>query len=81
MDIATLVDHFGPWGIVVAILAVLFIFMKDQLEKARQDRNAQDERHDNEIKHLTDVINNNTVALTELTVLIREKGGYDEIHN
>ena len=65
----------------VAILAVLFIFMRDQLEKARQDRNAQDERHDNEIKHLTDVINNNTVALTELTVLIREKGGYDEVHN
>lgn len=74
MDMAALIDRFGPWGIVVVILAVLFVFMKEQLEKAREDRNTMAERHENEVGHLTEVINNNTVAITELTVMIRERG-------
>lgn len=74
MDFTQLINQFGPWAIIVAALVWEAKFTQDQLEKAREDRNLEAERHANEIGNLTEVIQNNTVAVTELTAYIKKEG-------
>lgn len=71
--IDTLIGQFGPWAVVVGALIWEAKFIQQQLEANRQDRNREEERHEQEVKELTNVIANNTVALTQLTDYI--KGG------
>lgn len=69
----TMIGQFGPWAVVVGALVWEAKFIQQQLEANRQDRNREEERHKQEVKELTNVIANNTVALTKLTDYI--KGG------
>lgn len=69
----TMIGQFGPWAVVVGALVWEAKFIQQQLEANRQDRNREEERHKQEVKELTNVIANNTVALTQLTDYI--KGG------
>lgn len=71
--ITQLVNEFGPWAIVVVALVWLAKFASDQLATAREDRNLESERHQQEIEKLTEVITNNTNAIIELTTLIKEE--------
>lgn len=71
--IEILISQFGPWAVVVGALVWEAKFIQAQLEANRQDRNREEERHNQEVKELTNVISNNTVALTQLTDYI--KGG------
>lgn len=70
--VTQLVNEFGPWAIVVVALVWLAKFASDQLATAREDRNLESERHQEEIAKLTEVISNNTNAIIELTTLIKE---------
>lgn len=70
--ITNLINEFGPWAIIVVALMWLAKFASDQLAIAREDRNAEAERHKQEIDELTSVISNNTTAIVELTTLIKE---------
>ena len=71
--ITQLINEFGPWAIVVVALVWLAKFASDQLATAREDRNVESERHQEEIAKLTEVITNNTNAIIELTTLIKEE--------
>lgn len=71
--IDTMIGQFGPWAVVVGALIWEAKFVQQQLEASRQDRNRTEDRHEQEVKELTNVIANNTVALTQLTDYI--KGG------
>ncbi len=59
MEMADLISTFGAWGVVV----IAFFW---QAKTTREDRNAIEERHSNEVHELSEVINNNTVAITRL---------------
>lgn len=67
----TMIGQFGPWAVVVGALVWEAKFIQQQLEANRQDRNREEERHKQEVKELTNVIANNTVALTQLTDYIK----------
>lgn len=67
----TMIGQFGPWAVVVGALVWEAKFIQQQLEANRQDRNREEERHKQEVKELTNVIANNTVALTKLTDYIK----------
>lgn len=71
--IETMIGQFGAWAVVVGALVWEAKFIQQQLEANRQDRKLEEERHEKEVKELTNVIANNTVALTQLTDYI--KGG------
>lgn len=70
--LSELINQFGPWAIIVVALAWLAKFASEQLAIAREDRNLESERHQQEIDKLTDVISNNTAAIVELTTIIKE---------
>lgn len=61
-----LVGQFGPWAIVVIMAGVFIQFYKTQIETSRADRIAESERHREEVAQLTEVIQNNTLALQRL---------------
>lgn len=61
-----LVGQFGPWAIVVIMAGVFIQFYKNQIETSRADRIAESERHREEVAQLTEVIQNNTLALQRL---------------
>lgn len=70
--LSELINQFGPWAIIVVALGWLAKFASEQLAIAREDRNLESERHQQEIDKLTDVISNNTAAIVELTTIIKE---------
>lgn len=72
MDVASLINEFGPWAIVVASMGWLAVFSREQLEKAREERMDEAKRHEEEVGKLSDIIANNTVALTELTAYLKK---------
>lgn len=51
---------------IVACTAMAW-FVYDQTEKHRDERNQSDLRHAEEVEKLTEVIHNNTLALTKLS--------------
>ena len=67
MDIQTVTDLISNLGFPVAMCGVLFYYMIKQNEK-----------HEKEVEKLSETLNANTQALTELTTLIKtlvnEKG-------
>lgn len=76
--ITMMIDRFGPWAVVCVCLAWLAKYLSDQVEKARKDRNASDIRHKEEVDTLTEVIQNNTLAITKLTDYISHERGENE---
>lgn len=69
-----LVGQFGPWAIVVIMAGIFIQFYKNQIETSRADRIAESKRHREEVAQLTEVIQNNTLALQRL---IDKMGGED----
>ena len=57
---SSIVEIIGSIGFPIAMCLLLFNYMEKQGEK-----------HDKEIRDLTETINNNTQILTELTTLIK----------
>ena len=70
--VTQLVNEFGPWAIVVIALIWVAKFASGQLAIAREDRNLESKRHQEEITKLSEVISNNTNAIIELTTIIKE---------
>lgn len=60
MEVTQIIDLISSLGFPIVMCIILLIYMKQENEK-----------HDDEIKHLTDTINANTKVLTELSTLIK----------
>ena len=62
MDIQVIIQAIGTLGFPIVAGGALFY-----------QNWKQDERHKDEMDHVTTALNNNTVALTELSTLMKEK--------
>lgn len=60
MEITQIIEIISTIGFPIVMCLILLNYMK-----------AENEKHDNEVKHLTDTINANTKVLTELCTLIK----------
>lgn len=60
MTINDIIELIASVGFPIVMCLILFFYM-----------NKQNEKHEHEIKELTETINNNTKILTELTTLIK----------
>lgn len=67
-----IVTQFGPWAVVVGVLYWAATYIQTEGDKNRSERQAESERHTEEVKTLSDVIANNTAAIKELTTFIKE---------
>lgn len=68
--VTTLFNMFGPWAVVIVVLIWGSNFLTDQMDKARADRLAERDAHREEVGQLTEVIQNNTLAIQKLTDII-----------
>ena len=68
--VTTLFNVFGPWAVVVVVLIWGSKFLTDQMDKDRADRLAVSDAHREEVGQLTEVIQNNTLAIQKLTDII-----------
>lgn len=68
--VATLFNMFGPWTVVIVMLIWGSKFLTDQMDKARADRLTESDAHREEVGQLTEVIQNNTLAIQKLTDII-----------
>lgn len=75
-----LITNFGPWAVVCAVLWWAANYIQTEGDKNRTERKEENDRHTEEVKTLSDVIANNTLAITELTTFIKGENG-DEISN
>lgn len=66
------VSQFGPWAVVIGVLAWAANYIQTEGDKNREERQKESERHTEEVKTLSDVIANNTQAIKELTTFIKE---------
>lgn len=60
MEITQIIEIVSSVGFPIVMCLILIHYMKQENEK-----------HDNEVKHLTDTINSNTKVLAELCTLIK----------
>lgn len=60
MEVTQIIEIVSSVGFPIAMCIILLSYMKQENEK-----------HDNEVKNLTDTINANTKVLTELCTLIK----------
>lgn len=67
-----LLTNFGPWAVVCGVLYWAAQYIQTEGDKNRSERQAESERHTEEVKTLSDVIANNTAAIKELTAFIKE---------
>lgn len=63
MDVATISQLIGSLGFPIVMCVMLYSRMIKQ-----------DEKHEEEIKQLSETIQNNTIALTSLTAKLEQKG-------
>ena len=68
--VTALFNMFGPWAVVIVVLIWGSKFLTDQMDKARADRLAESDAHREEVRQLTKVISNNTLAIQKLTDII-----------
>lgn len=68
--VAALFNMFGPWAVVIVVLIWGSKFLTDQMDKARADRLAESDAHREEVGQLTEVIQNNTLAIQKLIDII-----------
>ena len=68
--VTALFNMFGPWAVVIVVLIWGSKFLTDQMDKARADRLAESDAHQEEVSQLTEVISNNTLAIQRLTDII-----------
>lgn len=73
MDIITeMINTFGPWAVVVLALIWCSQFITSQLDKAQAERQDLQNRHTEEMGKMTEVIQNNTLAVQQLVTLITD---------
>lgn len=83
MDLTIIMDLISSIGVPAAVLLAAMWFIKYMYDKNREDLQDQrnryntmleDERtrHEEEMSSVTEALNNNTIALTELTTLLKE---------
>lgn len=72
-NFALLFESFGPWAVVVLSLVWCARFITLQLDKAQAERQLLQERHSEEMSRLTDVIQNNTLAVQQLVNMLDER--------
>lgn len=61
-----LIDCINNYGFPVAVCAAMGYFVKYSYDNNRKDINDMNEKHREEIKELTSVIENNTLAIQKL---------------
>lgn len=73
MDINVITQLIGSLGFPIVVSIVLFFHMEKAEEKNKEMLERQNEVHRDEMNKITEALNNNTVALTELATLLKEK--------
>lgn len=70
LDIITLI---GSYGFPILACIAMAYYVKDQTEKNREEINKINEQHKSEMQDVTTALNNNTLAIEKLCLLIGGK--------
>lgn len=75
MDINGITQLVSALGFPIAAYGGLFWYIITRDKAERESRDAQEQRHKEEMDKITEALNNNTKAIVELSALIKSGGG------